>query len=263
MNDEERKEEEVVHGDIRDNEVFKELSKRKKKMLIRSILLTGFLLGVNVYAWFIFVEQFGGNIDATVASWDVIAFDENQQQIDELALEIDDLYPGMSDFSKYITVRNRGSLSASFEYWITSVVVFGETYNFTEAQSAGALQDFEEEFPFVVQFASDMAIIPPSQDATFSINALWPYESSDQYFKVNTYMHYDSEYTYYTKSGNVYTAATVTSSNWDSLVSSGLYMESDDADTYFGHLSSVYQTANPGQACLKFYLTIKVDQIVS
>ncbi len=100
MNEEDKKEEEkeVIHGDLRDNEVFKELSKRKKKLLIRSILLTGFLLGVNVYAWFIFVQQFGGNIDANVVSWDVIAFDENQQQIDELALDIDDLYPGMTPY---------------------------------------------------------------------------------------------------------------------------------------------------------------------
>jgi pyruvate-formate lyase len=84
------------------------------------------LLGVNVYAWFIFVQQFGGNIDANVVSWDVIAFDENQEQIDELAFDIDDLYPGMTNFSKYITVRNRGTLPASFTYTLTSFVLFGE-----------------------------------------------------------------------------------------------------------------------------------------
>ena len=210
MNEEEDKE--VKHGDLRDNEVYQELSKRKKKLLIRSILLTGFLLGVNVYAWFIFVQQFGGNFDANVVSWDVIAFDENQQQIDELALNID------------------------------------------------GLNDLQNGFPFKVTFASNMSTIPSGADATFTVTATWAYESQVPYFKVNQYMHYDSEYKYYTRSGSTYTEASVNASNWSSMVANNLYMESDDADTYFGHLSSVYQTDNPGEPCLKIFLELKVDQ---
>ena len=257
MNEEEK---EVKHGDLRDNEVYKELSKRKKKMLIRSILLTGFLLGVNVYAWFIFVQQFGGNVDATVVSWDVIAFDQNQQQIDELALTIDDLFPGMGDYNKNIVIRNRGTLSASFTYYLSSFVLFGDTYTFTESTSAGGLNDLQNGFPFKVTFASNKSTIASGDEATFTVSARWAYEAQADYFKVNSYMHYSPEYTYYTRSGSTYTEATVTSSNWSTMVANDLYMESDDADTYFGHLSSIFQTNNPGEACLKIYLQLKVDQ---
>lgn len=257
---EEDKEVEVKHGDLRDNEVYQELNKRKKKLLIRSILLTGFLLGVNVYAWFIFVQQFGGNIDANVVSWDVIAFDENQEQIDELALNITDLYPGMTNFSKHIVIRNRGTMPASFTYYLSSFELFGESYTFSEEESATGLNDLQNGFPFKVSFASNMNVIPASQEATFSIGATWAYESQVPYFKVNKYMKYDSEYVYYTRSGSTYTAATVDASNWNTMVDGELYMESDDADTYFGHLSSVYQTDNPGEPCLKIYLQLKVNQ---
>ena len=258
MNEEEDKE--VKHGDLRDNEVYQELSKRKKKLLIRSILLTGFLLGVNVYAWFIFVQQFGGNFDANVVSWDVIAFDENQQQIDELALNIDDLYPGMTNFSKHIVIRNRGTMPATFTYYLTSFELFGDTYTFSQAQSATGLNDLQNGFPFKVTFASNMSTIPSGADATFTVTATWAYESQVPYFKVNQYMHYDSEYKYYTRSGSTYTEASVNASNWSSMVANDLYMESDDADTYFGHLSSIYQTDNPGEPCLKIFLELKVDQ---
>lgn len=262
MNEEDKKEEleEVVHGDIRDNEIYKALSKRKKKLLIRSILLTGFLLGVNVYAWFIFVQQFGGNIDANVVSWDVIAFDENQQQIDELALNITDLYPGMTNFTKSIVIRNRGTMPASFTYYLSEAVLFGEDYTYTEAQSATGLNEFQNQFPFKVTFTSSTGTIPAAGQATFTVTASWAYESQAAYFKVNKYMHYDSEYKYYTRSGSTYTETVVNSSNWDSLVTSGLYMESDDADTYFGHLASTFKTNNPTEPCLKLYLQLKVDQ---
>ena len=262
MNEEDKKEEEkeVIHGDLRDNEVFKELSKRKKKLLIRSILLTGFLLGVNVYAWFIFVQQFGGNIDANVVSWDVIAFDENQQQIDELALDIDDLYPGMTPYQQGIVIRNRGSMTASFSYYLSEAVLFGQSYTFTEATSPTGLIDFQNNFPFHINFVTSANIIIPGNDATFTINASWVYEASNDYFKVNNYMNYDSNYKYYTRNGDTYTEVSVTPSTWSTLVGSGLYMESDDADTYFGHLASTYQAANPGEPCLKMYLQLKVNQ---
>lgn len=238
------------------------LSKKKKKLLIRALLLAGILFSINAYSWFIYIDRFGGDISASVISWDVTFWDDTEE-INNVALKIDSLYPGMLPYSKEIMVENKSDLPAVFSFQIESMNLFGKEYVATSVEeSTNLLTILESSFPFQLQFTYDDDFLAAGNGRlTFKINANWDFESEMAYYQLNSYFEYDSSLTYYTSDGTNYIEdSTVTAENLTEKIASGLYVTSDDADTYWGHKAADYKNGNPKAPCITLNLKLIVSQ---
>ena len=73
---------------LSDSGLYQYLQKRRKNIMIRSVLLALFVLGVNIYAWFIYFTEAQVNITGNVVSWDVSFRDENSQVVEKEIIEL-------------------------------------------------------------------------------------------------------------------------------------------------------------------------------
>ena len=78
------------------------------------------------------------------------------------------------------------------------------------------------------------------------------------YYKQDDVYQFDSSFPYYQFSNGIYTLTNVTSSIYNSL-KSNLYLEKDDADSYFGMKCHEYEEST-GKACLSLTLKLLVRQ---
>ena len=244
---------------------YNKLNKTRKKILIKSLIFAMFLLGINTYAWFIFFDKFDGNIKADVIGWDVSFYDEDTL-MDAFALEVGSLYPGMDDFIKVVRVSNSSDVAATFSYELVSFSLFGESYEVNEIDTSDKLLgDLESSFPFKIVFVKSKSELYTGGDtATFTITVSWDYESINPYYQLDNYFEYDASFIYYTYNGSSYVVDnSVTNLNIDSKISSGLFIESDDADSYWGEKAATYLTDNPDSSCLTLELNLIVAQVNS
>lgn len=242
--------------------VYLFLSSKKRKILVKSLILAGLLLGINAYAWFIYVDKFGGSINATVISWDVTFF-EDDDQINTVSLNIDSLYPGMIKYEKQIIVENKSDLEAEFKYSVESINLFGIEYKANnQNESDMILQELESGLPFAISFVSSAVDLPEKNGrATFDISANWDFEHQSPYYKLNKFNEFNKDTKYYSLNNGVYTLDdTVTIENYLARLATGLYIDSDEADTYWGHKAAIYKNNNPASPCLILNLKLVVSQ---
>lgn len=89
----------------------------------------------------------------------------------------------------------------------------------------------------------------------------WDFEGETEYYQLSSYFEYDASLTYYSSDGTNYVEdATVTLENFADKLAAGLYMTSDDADTYWGHKAADYKDGNPSAPCITLNLKLIVSQ---
>lgn len=239
------------------NKIYKTLQKKKTAIKIRAFIMAGFLLAVNSFAWFVFISNGNGNITADVISWDIAFLDETEQ-VEVLDIELDDLYPGMIDFTKKIVVMNKSDLPAKFSYEIESVIVYGVEYKVDDYKTS-----LQNDFPFKITFDHNKIDLNIDEKLDFSISVSWPFESTNNYYKLNELYPYMDLVNYYTLENGTYTKINVTQGNFATLVTNGLYVESDDADTYWGEKSVTYKKENPEGSAITLKVKLVVTQNLS
>lgn len=229
--------------------------KRKKYF---SILLALFTLGVNIFAWFAFSANVGLSLDATVASWDVEFRENNEVVSREIVAEVTKMKPGMDDYNMTIEVVSRSDVDADFSYKVLSFRLLGQLIDVPDG--ADGLNYIKTFYPFSISTSSSSNILPSLGTTNFEINVTWPYEAvgNPLYFGQDEAYSFDESFIYYTKSGSTYTKADITSTNYTSQ-RNNLYLEKDDADTYFGMKCKEYE-ASTGKACLELHMILLVEQ---
>lgn len=228
----------------------------KKKLLIRVGLFAGLLFAVNTYAWFIYIDKFDGVISADVISWDITFYDDSED-INSIALNINELFPGMPDYNKSIVVSNSSDMSATFEYEVKSIKLFGIEYT-----NVLAIENIlNNSLPFKITFSKNKDIIQSGGDhANFIINVKWDFEQENPYWKINDLYEYNEYINYYKKINNEYVIDdTINSSTFSSNINN-LYIESDDADTYWGTKAAIFKNEHPSTACLSINMDLIVTQ---
>ncbi len=234
-------------------------SRRRFAILVRTLAVFGIVALANTYAWFVFFTKTSTSIQASVMSWD-INFTKDNEEIRELVLDID-MKPGMDPYEKRIVISNSGEIAADYNVIMKEYSILNSTYTVpTDISEADSLNKLKYGYPFHVLFTPTTAVINPGNTLVVSIQVNWPYESSEPFFKLNNDFIYDSQlgYEYYRKSGDIYSPVVVSALNFNSLVSTGLYVESDDADSYYGNKCSAVQSG--GESCLKIRLQLEVTQ---
>lgn len=231
------------------------IKRNRKILIIRSVLMLGFLLVFNVFAWFIYISKVNTEMDIHALSWDVV-FSEGGNAVKDVTIALD-VYPGMEEYNHSISVTNSGETSANLYFDTKSVTLFGTellTSSMTEAQKEELLRTL---LPLTIEYAFANTVVNQSHNSSFTISVNWEYESNT-YYKVPSVFQYDDELTYYTRSGNNYIEATVTSGNYNTLKNS-LYLYKDDIDSYIGEKCGEYQNTN-NNSCLILHGELVAEQ---
>lgn len=238
-------------------EVEQKRKKRRRKVIIRSVLLVAFLLAVNTFAWFTYISKAGITLSGSVVNWDVL-FLEETNVIKEMNIDITDMKPGMVPYEKEIKVNNNGDVNAKLSYKIESLTLLGQ--DILQGNQTTALESLTKDYPFKTKIDMTTTTIPVRGSGSIKIGLNWEYEK-EEYYKINQLYTYDAGVYYYTQVGNTYQIDnTVTQANFQSKVATGLYLEKDDADSYWGYACGQYET-NTNQPCLHMRVVLIVTQL--
>ena len=247
-------------GNVRD--VYKSLQKKRKRIKTRSILMAGFVFGVNVFAWFIFISKASVTVNGNVVSWDV-NFSDSSEVISNIVIETTDLDPGMPTYTKKIYITNSSDVGGTFEYTINSIKIMDEEIMTTTTTQDGANTYLQTTFPFIVTFDCSKTDLEKQDNMTFTINIDWPLEKDDagarEYYRLTSHYKYDPTVTYYNLSDGVYTKVNNVTEELFGVNKTGYFLEKDDADSFWGSTCQAYRDET-GVPCFSFNMLLKVTQ---
>lgn len=239
------------------NQPVEERRKKRRKTIIRSVLLIAFLLIINTFAWFTYITKANLSINGSVVSWEVSFLDQNSI-VKDIDIAITDMKPGMMQFSKTIDIVNNSDVAAKFTYKIKSVEFLG-TEIFKGEETEAIKQKLEQDFPFSLKIIVGKQDLDLTDTSSFQVTMDWTYEE-DKYYKVNSLYTFDPAINYYVLSNNTYQIDnTVTSENFLEKMQTGLYLEKDDADSYFGYACGNYEM-NTNKPCMDIHMDLEVSQ---
>lgn len=147
---------------------------KNKKVIIITLVLILLLIG-STYAWFIYNSNLDISIATKIKSWK-IEFKEDEEILDkEVVLEIDSIYPGMEEYTKSISIQNKGEIDASIGYRILAIELFGERKSVGENCTEEELNEYINSLPFVIEFELDKETIEANGgEANYNITFNWP-----------------------------------------------------------------------------------------
>jgi len=135
------------------------------------------------YAWFIFVAKVSTGVSAHISGWSV-GFKVDDEEVDEIAIDIEQIYPGMQNYEKIITVENKGEVTAEITYEIKKMVVLGHTYEVSGTVTPDDLKDMlENDFPFSLTFSfngTDDNSIAAHETKDVKLTVEWPFNGDDE-----------------------------------------------------------------------------------
>lgn len=235
---------------------YKKLQKSRKKMLLRSFLFALFLIGVNIFAWFTYVSKAGLQLEGNISSWDV-EFNANGKPTTKVDFYVSDMKPGMLDYSQKVIIHNLGEVSADVSYDIASLSIMGRDVDASNKDEI--IRRLNSFYPFSVNLNIDSVIIQPQGYTNFSASLSWDYENQEKFYQLDSLYDYNGEFNYYNLVNGKYVVNdSVTADNFNEL-RNNLYLEKDDADSYFGYACGQYEK-NTGKSCLAMKLVLKVIQ---
>lgn len=241
-------------------QAYEQLQKKRKKIKRNGIILALFLLVVNTYAWFVYLAKASLSVDASIVGWDINFYNEDATEMD-VNINIKDLYPGMIDYQKKIIITNDSSLNGKFSYNVSDLKIAGVVSD--EQNSDKLIESLGNDYPFKVSFVADKTSVGKDGDfIKFYIRVVWPFENNNGYTLIRNTNKFQELYPYYKLYGKEYVVDNeVNNNNFLDKVNSGIYMNSDDIDSFWGEKASIYQENNPNEATLSFKLNMKVEQV--
>lgn len=152
-----------------------------KKIKIKNIIILILLLIFNAYAWFIYATKASSSIDVHISSWNVEFTVGEDETVTNILIEVERVYPGMENFEKDITVRNKGEIKAQLDYDIISLKVMDESYTIGENMTSAELENkMKTEYPFKINVTKDdTELRAGTGEGLFSVTVEWPFESGD------------------------------------------------------------------------------------
>ena len=156
------------------------------------MIVLAILLAANSYAWFIYVNNVSNRLDVHVRAWKV-DFEDDGQVVEEVNVEVQNAYPGMTNFSKSVIAHNYSDLPATASYKILYANIMGTEYYSQEGRADAGQNPVQTDptaaqletmltsnYPFTFGFnLSSTSLIALTGTATYTVSLSWPYESGD------------------------------------------------------------------------------------
>lgn len=167
--------------------------KKKRRIKIHQILFLIVLLVVNTTAWFIYVNTVQNHMDVHVKAWDVNFEAGDNEVSNTVNVQVDDIYPGMTDYVYELTARNRSEVSATVTYEILEANILGDVIKTVEGKTQSheevldtdvTSSEFEQQlasdYPFKITFGLTNQVMESGNGSSvYSVNIVWPYEQGD------------------------------------------------------------------------------------
>ena len=174
----------IIDNNIDNNNVVKKKKKKPilllflKKNKLKSLLLLFIALLANTYAWFVYNRVVSTNLEAHVKSWRV-SIDGAVE--DSLTFEIDDLYPGMPEYSDQVTLTNEGEIDANIEFSIHKITIMGDTYELgVDGETLESLNQRLEGYPFTITLeSSSQHLTAGGGETTIRLYVNWDFGDGD------------------------------------------------------------------------------------
>ena len=163
-----------------------------KRVKISHLIFLVVLLAANSYAWFIYVNNVSNRLDVHVRAWKV-DFEDDGQVVEEVNVEVENAYPGMTNFTKSVIAHNYSDLPATASYKVLYASIMGTEYYSQEGMADAGLTPTGNEptaaqletmltsnYPFTFGFnLSQTSLVALTGTATYTVSLTWPYESGD------------------------------------------------------------------------------------
>lgn len=140
-----------------------------------SVAFFGLSIFSIAFAWFAYTNVVKTNFEVDVKTWKIKITNNNNEITNNYTFNVNDLYPGMDDFSDSFLIENQGELPAKIDYNIKSLRVFDTTVN-TDNMTFYELQ---RDYPFKIDFSYNKRYLAPNDTATFNVSCTWPLESGN------------------------------------------------------------------------------------
>ena len=171
------------------------MKKKSKKFLIIRLVFVIVLVVSNTFAWFIYITKVDNNVNVHVKSWDVTFQSGDHEISNTVSVDIDNLFPGMEDYTYEITAYNKSEVSATLSYTILEARIFNSEYITVEGReergedpvetdlTSEQLQHmFSNDYPFTLSIdLTDTTIAQTNGNELFSINVVWPYDGKSDF----------------------------------------------------------------------------------
>lgn len=112
-----------------DNNTIKKL---KRSLRLKLIFVIAIFLSFNTFAWFIYSSKVENSITAHVRAWRIEFEAGENGNFEYINFDIENIYPGMPNYSNFINIVNQGETIAHITFEITSVRILDEEYNVEE-----------------------------------------------------------------------------------------------------------------------------------
>lgn len=152
-----------------------------KKTRMRTILLLILLFASNSFAWFVYSTRVQNSISAHVRAWNVAFEIGTDQSVNYINIDVSDVYPGMTTYSRNIRASNNGDTPAELSYEIMSATLFGTTYEPNSEMTSAELADMlANDYPFSITVTLSTDVIQVGDhNQYYNVSVAWPYESGD------------------------------------------------------------------------------------
>ncbi len=178
---------------MKENKKKNKFLKILRKIKFRHFVILFLLLIANSYAWLIYVNTVSNTVDVHVASWKIDFKEGDDEIIDYVNVVVDNVYPGMPNFSNELKAFNYSEVMANVSYSILEANIMGDTYitlegrtEYGQQSSPGDLTSdqlksrLENNYPFQISFAiSSQSMEAQTGLALFTTTVTWAYESGN------------------------------------------------------------------------------------
>lgn len=127
-------------------------------------------------AWFAYTNTVSSNMNINLKSWDVKVKKNNTELNNTFSININDLYPGMNDFSDTYTIHNNGDLDAKITYNITYFRIFDTEITTTNGISFAQLS---RDYPFDLELSHQSRFLKAGSSSSFTVSCTWPFNSGN------------------------------------------------------------------------------------
>lgn len=160
---------------------MKKIVKILKIIKIRNIVILILLLMFNAYAWFIYATKVSSSLSVHISSWNVEFTVGEDEAVTNILIEVERVFPGMENYEKEVTVKNKGEIKAELGYEIVSLKIMDEYYKIGENITMEQLEEkIKTDYPFKINIYKDDTLLREGTgEGLFSVTVEWPFESGN------------------------------------------------------------------------------------
>ena len=131
----------------------------------------------------VYVTKVSTGLSAHVTAWDFDFISGDDEVSTEIVFDVEQIYPGMDDFTQIITINNNGELQGELTFEIKKMEILEQVYQQSETVTASDLMNMmKNDFPFEITVeveGQDNNIVPVGGSKNIAVKLVWPFESGN------------------------------------------------------------------------------------